>query len=249
MSSLAVDPQADCRLFLLPAEIRNDIYTLALTVAPSVDDEYAENGIEKSVPLTTSPEHPERPSVLALLQTCRLVHDEACGIFYSTQRLHLVIRYGDSIAQMTRSLSACRLQAFREFKVTVRSLEAVTLAIKTLRRLSSLHVARINIHPYPVLGFDSPLPREKRFLERACAKLPGSLKHVYLTLEWRYGWAYRVLSLTREELAMILWKTGRHDSESSERTAGLEYACLWCGPAPRIEKEETIVARPLRSEI
>jgi hypothetical protein len=107
----APNPQTQCKLFALPAELRNEIYTLVLRVTTDND------GRVKLSPL----QHSTTPSVLSLLQTCRLVCDEAEGIFYNCNHVELYHRHlyypTIGIASFLRRLSSKRLASIRKSNI------------------------------------------------------------------------------------------------------------------------------------
>ncbi len=81
-SSTIPNSQTGCGLFRLPPELRTFIFVLALTIP--VDE-------GKPVKLVQKHRAPtQQPSVLSLLQTCRLVNDEAYGIFYAVNHLRFL---------------------------------------------------------------------------------------------------------------------------------------------------------------
>ena len=246
MISREVNLQIQCSLFQLPAEIRNEIYTLALTVtssSPAYIGSY--NRLGNSAVITTNPEHPERPSVLSLLQTCRLIHDEALGIFYSTQPLHLITPNGQFISGMARALDNGRLQAIRRLKITVRHFEGLTLVLNSIRHLSSLHVAHIHLCPLtlrPTLNSVKELQRELPFLKAACAGLSTSLKHLFLTLDPRQAPYYpgrdTKARATRDELVHILQKYPSREAEHAKNALDAKCACIWCGSTSDTNKQD-----------
>jgi hypothetical protein len=105
----APNPQTQCKLFALPAELRNEIYTLVLRVQPNNND----YGCIPISPLQNS----TRPSVLSLLQTCRLICDEAEGIFYNCNHIEIYHRHlyhpTIGIATFIRRMSSKRLASIR----------------------------------------------------------------------------------------------------------------------------------------
>lgn len=99
MKARAPDPQTECRLFSLPGEIRTYIYELVLTVPPNQDGRVVVPSARRKrfeAQLETQSRSPSkvhspgkvpatvpearRETVLRLLETCRLVNDEAAGI-------------------------------------------------------------------------------------------------------------------------------------------------------------------------
>jgi len=127
-------------LLTLPPELRNRVYELALTVAPNSDGKVKVGSASST-----------RPSVLAVLQSCRQIRNEAEGRFYYSHDLQL-----DWIATLNflENTSAKRRQAIRTVTVAVDSPEQATAVMKQLRyttRLKSLH---FELHPHPYDGSD-----------------------------------------------------------------------------------------------
>ena len=182
--SMEPDPQAQCGLFSLPAELRNYIYTLVLTVQPN------ERG---TISLTKTPTHPTIPTVLSILQTCRLIRDEAQGIFYSVHDLELRARFESPVwrpeqflrqcSAMVRCLSSKRRSAIRTLLITSQYVEHITGALRHTRRLEgletltlSLEGARNTTHAYALT--DRDFFRENPILKAIARKLPSSMKEI-----------------------------------------------------------------------
>ena len=71
--------QDDCPLFKLPAELRNYVWELALAVEPDKHDR---------VEIRLARSRARKPSVLMILGTCRLINQEAAGMFISHYLMH-----------------------------------------------------------------------------------------------------------------------------------------------------------------
>ncbi len=128
----------------MPPEIRNEIYKHILTVP--IND-------QGTVEVTDEPEHPEQPTVLSILQTCRIVNDEAKGLFYHVNPIHLR-RHSDckgglSIARHTTifllTLSPERLHCIRDITITSDWLSSFTITLKRLEGLKGLRVVTLQI--------------------------------------------------------------------------------------------------------
>ncbi|KAK4953533.1 hypothetical protein LTR10_008131 [Elasticomyces elasticus] len=130
-------------LLSIPPELRNSIYGLVLHLQPD-DDGY----------VTTS-DHPSSiggtggHSVLNILRTCRQIRDEAAGVFYSSNKLHVGYRHEDpshDTLKMLDSLCDFRLHALRHLAVNVdcHFHEGIGDTLRALQRrcpnLSSLRV-------------------------------------------------------------------------------------------------------------
>ncbi|KAK3708755.1 hypothetical protein LTR37_011276 [Vermiconidia calcicola] len=171
------NPQAHCRLFALPAEIRNDIYSLVLT------SPWPAKG---ALALTPTPRDPSTLTVLSLLQTCRLINDEACGLFYSTH-IRVIYRMAwkkrEQLHIFTRRTSIKRLSAIPKLTVFVICMEDVSAVFKLLYKfkgLKSLHLlhgvqANWGVHLIQWENLQKDFACERRFLAAAAQKLPRCL--------------------------------------------------------------------------
>lgn len=235
MAPPAINPQTACRLFGLPAEIRNEIYTLALFVGRRDEGSNAELGQQTTL-LTKCPQHPERPSVLSLLQTCRLVLEEAHGIFYSTHWLDLDVYLEGRmrLGVFTKALSGRRLSAFRQVSVRFCNAEDCGTLLRCLAGFPRLtHVLiRLRTPVEPGKLHLAYLRRERPFLRRACGELPTSLRHVHFVVEGdtdvNRHMSREEMQEFREQLVRTLWKPLQHDDESSPTAQRQSCPCLWC---------------------
>lgn len=75
-----INPQDDSHLFSLPAELRVQIWSYALHVPPHEDSRYG-------IALLHTPRHLSSDSALSLLANCKLINQNAAGIFYRDHRL------------------------------------------------------------------------------------------------------------------------------------------------------------------
>lgn len=224
----ARNPQTECKLFSIPAEIRNHIYYLVLTVKP-------EDSCRVS--LTSIPAHSEQPTVLSILQTCRLVTDEAQAIFYNTNHIVLRERYDMPIADFVRRTSLKRLSGIRNLTVIMSAdLEPAAAICRVLHRLDGLTALLIHIEH----GFDDALgsewilrnlKREWQFLISAARRLPSTLTEVKITMTPFSRPSFRPLAgpgklyqaISKLELGMLqaskLRKTGVPFESAGETTA------------------------------
>ncbi|KAK5121256.1 hypothetical protein LTR85_005422 [Meristemomyces frigidus] len=131
------DGQASCRLLALPPELRNNIFELVLTVQPDSGDAVTISHASRL--------DPPAPSVLAILQTCRQVRDEAQTVFYHAN--HLRCYYHNlglvGIGNMTQfnflgSISPTRRAAIRAMTVIVSDGVEAKRAVKVMQRLPGL---------------------------------------------------------------------------------------------------------------
>ena len=167
--TLRQDPQTQCRLFSLPAEIRKYVHTLLFTVSPN------ESG---RVRLSNHRTRPEKPTVLAMLQTCRLVNDEAQALFYNIHHIEL-LGY-DSLFSFFRQISTARLSAIHTLTVYTWSVEFMTGPFRALHRLNGLKTLYIELFN-ELLAWRRELLLEQSKREwpllkaTAAARLPSSL--------------------------------------------------------------------------
>ncbi|KAK4503516.1 hypothetical protein PRZ48_004431 [Zasmidium cellare] len=168
-------PQDRCHLFRLPAEIRNSIYSLALAVKP---DQRGYVAIRRRV---------SKPgSVLELLGTCRIIYQEASGLFYGEHRLFIDFWYlGHSPSALTNfkllgKLSPLRLNGLRDltvaFELFFPVLEDITRFIKEVRVLPALKTLVIKIeadeHSARVGGMEiARMKQETALMKRAVKQL------------------------------------------------------------------------------
>lgn len=186
---IAPNPQTQCRLFNLPPELRNEIYTLVFAVPPNNFGRIA---------LSNSSRHtPDKPTVLSILQSCRLIRDEAEDLFYNTHHLEignpnhsLGVSY---IEAFIKCSNAHRLTAIRTLTVLVADLECVTkffrLLAHKLTGLSSLNILGGGRNQYPQNAYyRKGMKREVPILKKAVKCLPVSLSYFRLRLQ---GVVYR----------------------------------------------------------
>ncbi len=138
--NININPQSQCPIFNLPPELRNYIWELALAVPVTP----VKRGTAK---VQLSKAHiSRRSSVLSLLQTCRLINNDAYGLFYSNHHLEVGSTYRgprDIIASALLSecfnaLGSRRLSAIEELTLVVEEVEEVTFALRISRRYDSL---------------------------------------------------------------------------------------------------------------
>lgn len=170
MAPRIVNSQPQSRLFTLPAEIRNHIYTLVLTVPTHDEAIWSPQYSTPPILLIPYPNDPNKPTVLSLLATCRLVHDEAYGIFYSMQSLEL----DHHTMPSTRLLSKQRLAAFREVTTTAYEPEELNTLLRKLRHFPQLKIVTINLH-LDSLTHLQHLEREGYFLKSPAPSSPNPL--------------------------------------------------------------------------
>ena len=130
--------QKQSSFFAIPAELRTEIYSYLFMHA--CDD----GGI---VSLSNCPV--ATPSILSILQTCKIAQKEAEELFYHSSRLYLcnadtrvhtgsLIENTDRIACFTRSTSSRRLAAIRDLTVGVSRIEEVVQVLHLSSKLIGL---------------------------------------------------------------------------------------------------------------
>ncbi|KAK4899924.1 hypothetical protein LTR27_002685 [Elasticomyces elasticus] len=133
-----------CPLLTIPPELRNSIYGLVLQLQPDNDGYVTISDRPSSTGDGTGGQ-----SVLNILRTCRQIRDEAAGVFYSSNKLHVGYRHEDpshDTLKMLDSLCEFRLHALRHLAVNVdcHFHEGVGDTLRALQRrcpnLSSLRV-------------------------------------------------------------------------------------------------------------
>ena len=134
--------ETTCRLLALPAEIRSQIYEYVLYV-PTASGE-----------VTVRPS--QAPSVLAILQTCRQIEDEAKCVFYHINHLRICTReilhpitdcyYEDpeTLRYLTATLDTARAAAVKNLTVRLAGSEpsdfCVSEVINFFPSVTTLHI-------------------------------------------------------------------------------------------------------------
>lgn len=116
-------------LLSLSPELRNEIYGYCLAVVPNA------NG---TVRLSRVPG--EAPSVLALLRTCKLINEEASGLFYF---LHCVELSHHEAAYVLRLFSPGRCKAIHRLAINVDGVSTARAAIVATHALPRLERLRL----------------------------------------------------------------------------------------------------------
>ena len=115
------NPQTQSRFFAFPPELRNEIYTFLVLLACD------SSGLVRLVKRDGPRDSARRPSVLSILQTCKIVQSEAEELFYSTCSIYIDNddRSVDHIGSFIRSTSHKRLATIRNLTVAVSHIEHV----------------------------------------------------------------------------------------------------------------------------
>ncbi|KAK4503352.1 hypothetical protein PRZ48_004267 [Zasmidium cellare] len=145
MAQWSVDSQTGSRLLILPGEIGTRIYELVLTVSPNDKGKVViRNDEHRQYDLPTDrsgrPATRLRPSVLAILQTCRLVYQDAAAIFYHNNRLEL--DRNSLYTEFLDNLSPPRLEAVRVLSVAVPSMSDADFLMEHINNRSGFHCIR-----------------------------------------------------------------------------------------------------------
>lgn len=201
-----MDSQCGCRLFALPAEIRNHIYDLSLTVLPTEPN--------SAVKITRTPPSSEKPTILSLLQTCRLINEEAHSIFYHNNTLQIA-RWED--LGFFREVSPQRLAAIRRLEVCIVQTEHMTRLFKLMRPLCCVqelvfirtlqHGCRRYCRCPDYFGDDpSGAKTEQWHLKTALRKTPGSLVKITIRVA--------ALSPVTDDAAVLTFMSGKFKLEA-----------------------------------
>ncbi|KAK4503514.1 hypothetical protein PRZ48_004429 [Zasmidium cellare] len=169
-------PQEQCLLFRIPPELRNFIYELALEVEPDSDGEVTLHRQFRK----------DHPTVLNLLGVCRLINQEAAGIFYSQHKI--VIHWNTLCANgdydhglrspgFASTLSRLRLKGLRDLTVTCsggfeNGLEFATMACNRVRSLPALRTLCVRlVRPNRIHQWAERVEVEIPFLKKAVKRL------------------------------------------------------------------------------
>ena len=182
----APNPQTECRIFGLPPELRNEIYLLVFAVPTNK---------RGTVIVSNSSLHMlAKPTVLSILQTCRLIRNEAEGLFYNKHDIEIGIQnheFGSNdIENFMKCTNALRLAAIRALTVVVPDIECVTqffwFMAEKLTSLSSLAVLVGGRNHYPETTYHIKcVKREMPILKQSTTYLPASLSQFTLRF---VGW-------------------------------------------------------------
>ncbi|GIZ46617.1 hypothetical protein CKM354_000973700 [Cercospora kikuchii] len=126
----SINPQNQSLLFLLPTELRLNIYEHLLSIPTS----------RGAVKIAPRPSHGKDPVTLAILLTCRRALAEAEEIFYSVNRFSI-----DPPTSFLDTLGARRLSAITKLELVVGQPSSMLIGLKQLHclpNLGSLHVRR-----------------------------------------------------------------------------------------------------------
>lgn len=102
--------ESECTLLSLPPEIRNVIYQLVLTVNGGIPNSRHVNIYRR----LKRPGNIREASVLALLQTCKQINNEATAIFYLINHIHISTMH---LKQFVGAMSVQRLSMIRNISV------------------------------------------------------------------------------------------------------------------------------------
>lgn len=148
-----MDPEKPSPFLALPPELRNRIYEYTLSVENCTIKNYTiRNRRNRELPNHWARDFSKRwtrvskPLVLAILQTCHQIHDEAQCIFYCINTLLIKAR---DIAEFLHATSARRLRAIRNLKVKagiIDDLEEVLLLLKA--SITGLHTLHLQFDVY-----------------------------------------------------------------------------------------------------
>lgn len=161
-SAVQTFPQQTCLLFTLPAELRNYIYGLVLTVEP--------NAYGTVVLVHSRQGEQEIPrSVLSVLEVCRQILTEAETIFFDVNKISLRYYYRSQFdwsrptpTPAFPKFGPSRAAAIRTLEILVWNGETLVLLLKQLRRFPRLE--RLSIRLADGFAHRSLAREEKRII-------------------------------------------------------------------------------------
>ncbi|KAF2483423.1 hypothetical protein BDY17DRAFT_147292 [Neohortaea acidophila] len=198
MATTTFDPQTESPLSSLPAEPRDRIYGLVLTV--STEDGPAQLG-------KSSSKKQARPTCLSLIQTCRLIHSEAQTMFHAVNFFKINV---DLIRSFTRRTSIDRLNCITILTVQIsEKAECVTRAVKSLTRLANLKKVTMKVEMKSIKFFAELIAEVERGFVAEEIKRKTSLEQV------------KVIAVGKDKpnLELYAW-----DPENGERLVGDPFA-------------------------
>ncbi|KAK5170968.1 uncharacterized protein LTR77_004112 [Saxophila tyrrhenica] len=211
-------PQTQIGFFTLPAELRNKIYALALTL-PANDA-----GCVETIPMYEKYTN-RQPSFFSILQTWQAVYHEARGLVSTINHFQLCPPY--SHVRLVRSYSAGALTisaaAFKTVTAVMDAAWKFPWACSQLRSCSGLQRLQLQLRNnrlFDAFGLDRGVKRlrivfldDQKSLQAAAQKLPSSLRLIEVSLQRhdilelpeaiRAGWQQEYESLEREVCGWI----------------------------------------------
>ena len=163
------DPQTSSRSFTLPPELRNEIYHLVFTQV---------SNDRKTVTLSNpSINSAKSPSALSLLQSCKLLRDEAEYLLFSGY--HFCMPNNDlytdpnTFGSFVRRTNPNRLAAIRSLEILVHFTEQLSRTFRNTKKLLSLRSLTVNATPLQVWVKD--FSREMPLIKKAAKSLPMTI--------------------------------------------------------------------------
>jgi hypothetical protein len=170
------NPQKQSIFFTLPPELRQEIYRLIFNVSPTPDGTVRQQRHSKP--------HPNKPTVLSILQTCALIRNEAEDLFYNKHHIKIVQDYGaDETKAFIQCSNSCRLAAIRKITVVVRYFEHVPKIFKLSRDVNTASSLSIIVAEAGDMTADHSLQSldgDLASMKNAAEYLPINLKEFYL---------------------------------------------------------------------
>ncbi|KAK5171063.1 uncharacterized protein LTR77_004207 [Saxophila tyrrhenica] len=188
----SIHPQTQALFFTLPAELRNEVYTLVLSIQTN-----AKGKVE--LQRVTWRER----SVLSIMRTCRWIYTETHGLFHALHHFTFTIGSGatdviPSVFIASENASPVHKYALEKVTIEVDDLKDFEYVCRALRSCTNLKVLRLSLtktysSKYKTLQsdfddlWDDFLDRRTR-LQAAARNLPKSLKRVGVEVRYREMW-------------------------------------------------------------
>lgn len=158
------NPQLQSPLFALPTELRLQIWEHLLTLLTPTTSTEPFYGIPMSPEPHLCPNHRRLrpPSILSILQTCRLAHTEAQTLFYSLNRLHADPRIAAArlspprraaVAAMTMTVTVA--QEMTSVARALRSAEGALPGLRSLWFVRTQTIKFLDPRPWAVMSYQT----------------------------------------------------------------------------------------------
>lgn len=180
----APNPQTESRLFSLPPELRVKIYSYLFATALNKDG--------RITMISSFYSQPPRPTVLSILQTCKLIRNEAEDLFYSAHTLEfselwMSADHPKGILVFLHSLKIQRLAAVRSLCLYFGSVESITTFCRAAKRLTGLR--SLSVHIGGEYARDVGIYLEQK-IDRETTIIRRAAKHLSTTLETFEVWVF-----------------------------------------------------------
>ena len=162
------DPQSDCRLLALPAELRNRIYEYALSPV----DTRASDTRPNLVALPGFLRQKQPPS-LSLLQSCRQIRYETEDILYNVNQTNIL---DQNLRKFVRTSRKSRLDAIAT--IVLATTQPLAVVLDLMREMERLESIEIRIQIGVLMHYTEPryvfneIQAQREFLKGQIAELP-----------------------------------------------------------------------------